>query len=155
MNTTKERINCDLKIALLAGEKDRATTLRGLKSAILNAEIASNKRDQGLDDEQLMQILNKEVKNRVESAEMYVQGGSQERANKELQEKAIITAYLPAQLSDDALSAIIAEVVLDLKPSGVKDMGKVVAAVRAKVAGQADGGRIAAVVKQELNRLGS
>ncbi len=62
----KERINADLKIALLAGEKDRATTLRGLKSVILNAEIAANKRDTGLSDEQLAQLFSKEIKKRIE-----------------------------------------------------------------------------------------
>ncbi len=148
----KERINSDLKIALLAGEKDRVTTLRGLKSVILNAEIAASKRDDGLPDEQLIQLLSKEIKKRVESAEMYVQGGSPERAGKELQEKDIIAAYLPAQLADEELTAMVAAAITKVQPAGIKDMGKVMNVVREQAAGQADSTRIAAAVKQQLTK---
>lgn len=150
--TIKQRIDSDLKVALLAGEKDRATTLRGLKSTILNAEIASNAREQGLPDEQLIQILNKEVKKRDESVEMYLKGGSPERAEKELQEKVIITAYLPAQLGDEELDAIIKEAVSELQPAGIKDMGRVIANVKERVAGQAENARIAANIKHYLEK---
>ena len=150
--TIKQRIDSDLKVALLAGEKDRVTTLRGLKSAILNAEISANARETGLSDEALTQLLTKEVKKRTESAEMYIQGGSPERADKELQEKTIITAYLPAQLGDEELSTIIEQVISELKPEGVKDMGKVIGAVKARVAGQADNARIAGTVKERIEK---
>lgn len=148
----KQRINSDLKIALLAGEKHRATTLRGLKSVILNAEIAASMRDKGLPDEQLIQLLNKEIKKRVESAEMYVRGGSPERAGKELQEKNMIAAYLPAQLADEALTAMVAAAIEKVQPTGIQDMGKVMNVVREQAAGQADNTRIAAAVKQQLNK---
>lgn len=151
--TIKQRIDSDLKIALLAGEKDRVTTLRGLKSAILNAEIASNVRDVGLSEEQLIQILNKEVKKRQESAEMYTQGGSKERADKELEEKTIISAYLPAQLADEELKVVVDKVIAEIKPSGMQEMGRVIALVKERVAGQADGGRIANVVKEQLEEI--
>lgn len=148
--TIKQRIDSDLKVALLAGEKDRVTTLRGLKSAILNAEISANARESGLSNEALTQILTKEVKKRTESAEMYIQGGSPERAEKELQEKTIITAYLPAQLGDEELITIVDQAINELKPEGVKDMGKVIGAVKARAAGQADNARIAATVKERI-----
>lgn len=150
--TIKQRIDSDLKLALLAGEKDRATTLRGLKSVILNAEIAANARDSGLADEQLIQLLNKEIKKRVESAEMYMQGGSPERADKELQEKKLITAYLPAQLADEELQQLVADAIAETQPAGLKDMGKVIALVRDRAAGQADNTRIATTVKQQMEK---
>lgn len=148
--TIKQRIDSDLKIALLAGEKDRATTLRGLKSVILNAEIATGARQDGLPDDQLIALLNKEVKKRIESAEMYIQGGSPERADKELEEKNVITAYLPAQLADEELQLLVKDAAKELQPAGVKDMGKVISLVRERAAGQADNTRIAAAVKEEL-----
>lgn len=151
--TIKESIESDLKIALLAGEKDKITTLRGLKSVILYAEIANNVRDKGLDDEQVMQLLNKEVKKRLESAEMYIQGGSKERADKELAEKLIITNYLPAQMSDDELSVLVDQALIDTKATGMQDMGKVIALVKERSGGQADGGRIASVVKAHLKEI--
>lgn len=148
----KQRIDSDLKIALLAGDKDRVTTLRGLKSSILNAEIAGNARDSGLSDDEITQILNKEIKKRVESAEMYIKGGSPERANKELQEKTIINAYLPAQLSDEELNTIVRQSINDLKPSGIKDMGKVIGAVKDLAAGQANNARIAESVREHIEK---
>ncbi len=148
--TIKQRIDSDLKIALLAGDKDRATTLRGLKSVILNAEIATGARENGLPDDQLIGLLNKEVKKRIESSEMYIQGGSPERADKELQEKNIITAYLPAQLADEELKLLVNTAIQELQPAGIKDMGKVISLVRERAAGQADNTRIAAAVKEAL-----
>lgn len=148
--TLKQRIDSDLKIALLAGEKDRVTTLRGLKSVILNAEIAANKRSEGLPEEQLAQLLTKEVKKRLESAEMYTQGGSPDRADKELSEKALISAYLPAQLADEELAAEVRKAVDEVKPSGMQDMGKVIALVKERTANQADGSRIATFVQKHI-----
>src|SRR6185369_11783185 len=97
----KVRIDQDLKTALLAGDKTLATTLRGLKSAILYVEVAKGVRDEGLSDEEIVTLLAKEAKKRQESADLYVQGGSQERADAELAEKKAIEVYLPQQLSDD------------------------------------------------------
>ena len=149
--TIKQRIDSDLKIALLAGEKDRVNTLRGLKSSILNAEIAANARGgEGLPEDQLIQILNKEAKKRIESAEMYTQGGSPERAQKELDEKVLIDTNLPTQLSDDELLKLTDEVIRDIQPDGLKDMGKVIELVKERSAGQAAGGRIAQIVKEKL-----
>src|ERR671929_50955 len=98
----KERIDQDLKQAMLAGDKTLVTTLRGLKSAILYAEVAKGSRDKGLSDEEVVEILTKEAKKRQESADMYSQGGSAEKAEAELTEKTVIEKYLPAQLSDQA-----------------------------------------------------
>ena len=103
----KQQIEQDLKEALLGGQKDRATTLRGLKSVILYAEVAAGSREQGLSDEQIVQLFAKEAKKRQESADFYVKGGSQERADAELVEKKIIESYLPQQLSDEELLKVV------------------------------------------------
>jgi len=86
----KQQIEDDLKTAMLAGDKTLVTTLRGLKSAILNIEVAKGARETGLPDSEITDILAKEAKKRKESADMYVQGASQERAEAELQEKTVI-----------------------------------------------------------------
>ena len=146
----KQRIEQDLKTALLAGDKFRATVLRGLKSVILYAEVERGIRDTGLDDESITTLLAKEAKKRQESAELYIKGGSQDRADAELREKAIIEGYLPKQLSDEDLSVIIDEVVASLDAKGPQAMGLVIGQVKEKVAGQADGARIATLVRQRL-----
>jgi uncharacterized protein YqeY len=150
MSTIKQQLDQDLKIAMLAGEKDKVTTLRGLKGAVLNVEIAKGSREQGLSDEEIIDVFSKEVKKRQESAEMYVQGGNQERADAELAEKTIIEHYLPAQMSDDELKAIVDSVITDTAASGMQAMGQVIGQVKQKTAGQADGARIAQFVKEKL-----
>lgn len=149
----KQQIEQDLKAALLAGDKDKVTTLRGLKSVILYAEVAQGSREEGLADEQIVTLLAKEAKKRQESAALYKQGGAEERANAELAEKAIIESYLPKQLSDEELSGIVDNVISELGASGLQSMGSVIANVKEKTSGQADGGRIAALVKERLTKL--
>jgi hypothetical protein len=148
----KARIDQDLKTALLAGDKVLATTLRGLKSVILYAEVAKGVREQGLGDDDIIGLFAKEVKKRQESADLYIKGGNQERADSELAEKKVIEAYLPSQLSDEELSAVVDRVVTELGASGPGAMGQVIGAVKQKTAGQADGGRIAQLVKQRLEK---
>jgi hypothetical protein len=147
----KEQIDQDLKQAMLAGDKFLVTTLRGLKSSILNTEIANNQRDSGLPDEQVTQLLAKEAKKRQESAELYEQGGNKEKADAELEEKRVIEQYLPTQLSDEALAAVVNEVVSAMGGVSQQTMGQAIGQVRAKVGSQADGGRIAAAVKGRLS----
>jgi uncharacterized protein len=146
----KQKIEQDLKAALLGGEKEKATLLRGLKSAILNAEIASGDREKGLDDTKIIDLLKKEVKARVESADMYKKGGSQERADKELREKVLIEAYLPAQISDEALAKIVDEAIAKVGQTGPQAMGQVIGQVKQQTGGTADGARIAQAVKEKL-----
>jgi len=144
----EQKLDSDIKSALLGGDKFRAEVLRGLKSVLLNEKIAKGVRDTGLSDEQVLALIGKEVKKRVESAELYVRAGSQERADKEMSEKAILEEYLPAQLSDGELAAVVDEVISSLGNGA--QMGQIIGAVRAKVGASADGGRIAAAVKTKL-----
>ncbi len=146
----KERIEQDLKSALLGGDKEKATLLRGLKSTILNAEIAGGERDTGLPDDRVIDLLKKEVKSRVESAELYVKGGSQDRADKELSEKSVIEEYLPEQMSDAELEKIVDEAIASTGASGAQAMGQVIGLVKQKTGGVADGARIAQLVKEKL-----
>lgn len=146
----KQRIDQDLKQALLGGDKVLATTLRGLKSVILYAEVAKGVREQGLDDEEILRLLAKEAKKRQESADLYTQGGNTERAQAERNEKAVIEQYLPKQLSDEALLALIDEAITELGVSGPQALGQVIGAVKQKSNGQADGSRIAVLVKERL-----
>lgn len=148
----KARIDQDLKTALLAGDKVLATTLRGLKSVILYVEVAKGLRDEGLGDDEIIALLSKEAKKRQESADLFKRGGNDEKAAAELAEKKVIEAYLPSQLSDEELSSIVDKIIGDLGVSGSSAVGQVIGAVKQKTAGQADGSRIAQIVKERLEK---
>jgi uncharacterized protein YqeY len=149
--SVKEQINTDLKKALLDGDKERATILRGLKSTLLNAEIASGKRESGLDETEVIALMQKEVKTRKESAAVYQKGGAEDRANKELAEVAVIEAYLPEQMSDDELRVIVDDVMNGMGEVTPQMMGQIIGQVKQKAGSAADGGRIAAIVKERIS----
>ena len=146
----KERIDGDLKTALLGGDKFKAQVLRGLKAAILNEEVAQGVRDAGLENSAIEQIIAKEVKKRNESAVLYEQNDRADSAADERKEAEILSEYLPAQLSEDELRVIIHDAVDKLGASGPGDMGKVIGAVKSQVGVGADGAVIAGLVKQAL-----
>jgi uncharacterized protein YqeY len=148
----RQQLDDDVKAALLAGDSLKVDTLRGLKAVILYADVAAKKRDTGgISDDEIIPLLAKEAKKRQESADLYVQGGSQERADKELAEKAIIESYLPEQMSEAELTQIIDDVIKEQGAEGVQAMGKVIGAVKAKTGANADGSAIARLVKERLN----
>jgi uncharacterized protein YqeY len=146
----KQQLDKDLKVALLSGDKDRATILRGLKSVILYAEVAKGSREEGLPDEEILALFAKEAKRRQDSADLYTKGDRPELAEKELAEKVIIEEYLPQQMSDDELKGIIRTVVSELGASGMQQIGQVIGTVKQKTEGRADGSRIAQFVKERL-----
>lgn len=146
----KDRIDRDLKTALLAGDKARVLVLRGLKSAILYVEVAEHARDSGLPEADVLVVLSKEAKKRQESADLYRQGGNLERANAELTEKAIIEEYLPKQLSEAEVSVLIDEVVAANGPVSKETMGATISAVKQKSQGASDGAVIARLVKERM-----
>lgn len=146
----KQQIDNDLKAAMLGGDKTLATTLRGLKSAILYAEVASGKREEGLSDEAIIDLLAKEAKKRQESADLYQKGNSPDRAAAELAEKKTIERYLPAQLSDDELRALVDRAIAEVGAAGSQAMGQVIGKVKQASKGQADGARIASLVRERL-----
>jgi uncharacterized protein YqeY len=149
--TIKERLTVDVKAAMLAKDTARLETLRGLKSVILYAEVAAGKRDQGMEDNEIQALFVKEAKKRQESADLYKQGGSPERADKELAEKRIIEQYLPEQLSENALATIIENAINRVGATGPQDMGKVIGVVKQQVGSAGDGAVIAKLVKEKLS----
>src|SRR5215207_8102475 len=128
----EQQIEQDIKTAQLAGDKLRLTTLRGLKAALLNVKVATGKRESGLTDEEVLPLLSKQSKQRQESADMYVQGGDQVRADAELAEKAIIDAYLPEQLGEAQIAGMIDEVISQTGAAGPQAMGQVIGQVKSK-----------------------
>lgn len=146
----KETLTNDLKTAMLAGDKTLVTTLRGLKSTILYGEVAQGNREQGLSDDAITTLFMKEAKKRKESADLYVQGGSPEKAAAELEEKRVIEKYLPAQMSDEELQATVNDVATALGGITKETMGMAIGKVKAISGPGVDGGRIAAVIRAQI-----
>jgi uncharacterized protein YqeY len=147
----KQRITDDIKAALLGGDRFVGETLRNLKAAILNEEVAQNKRDEGLDDMTIEQIIAREVKKRTESIKMYDQGGRADLAENEQKEIDVIKVYLPQQLDEAEVRAIVEAAVQQLGANGMSDMGKVIGVVKSKVGNTADGALVAKLVKEALS----
>ena len=150
--TIKDTLEADIKTAMLAGEKDRVTTLRGLKSSILYAEVAAGKREDGLDEQAIIALMQKEAKKRQESADLYTQGGNAQKAESELTEKAIIEAYLPEQLSEEKVLELVKAEIAKIDNPTPQQMGQIIGAVKASSKGNADGALIARLVKEQLTQ---
>ncbi len=146
----KERINADLKTSMLSGDKTRVDILKMLKTAITYKEVELGVRDTGLTDEQIIDVLTKEAKKRLDAAQMYEQAGSLEKAKVERSENLVVREYLPEQMSDDDVALIVDSVIAESGDVSMKDMGKIIGAVKAKAGNTADGSRVAAILKQKL-----
>lgn len=147
----RDDINNAVKEAMKARDERRLSTLRMVNSTIKNADIEA--RGQGkppLSDGDLLGLLQKMIKQRQESVALYEKGGREELAAQERAEIAVISAYLPKQMSDDDVKAAVAAVIAETGASGIKDMGKVIGALKAKYAGQMDFGKASGVVKAAL-----
>jgi uncharacterized protein len=147
----REKITEDVKTAMKAGEKDRLSTLRMMQAAIKDRDIANRGlgKEAAADDE-LLQLFTKMVKQREESAAIYDKGGRPELAAKEREEIGFIQAYMPKQLSDDETKSAIAAIIAETGAVSIKDMGKVMAELRAKYSGQMDFGKASGVIKSLL-----
>ena len=146
----QDQIDNDIKSALLAGDKTKAQTLRTVKSSLINEAIAAGAQDKSLSDEQVQKVLAKEAKKRTEAAELYRKAGAAERAEAELAEKALIEVYLPEQLDESQISAVVSEEISKLDSPTTADMGPVIGAARARLGTAADGAVIARLVKEAL-----
>jgi len=149
----KDTLQANLKTSMIARDSFTTDVIKSLKSAILYAEVASGKRDEGLSDDEILAVLKKESKKRQESADMYKTGGSPDKADAELREKVIIDAYLPAQLDESAINALIDAAAADLgitEPTK-QDMGKLIGAVKAKGGAEVDGSMLAKLVQARIN----
>ena len=147
----RETISEGYKTALKAGDKRRTATLRSINAAIKDKDIEA--RGQGkppLSDADLLSLLQKMIKQRQESVELYDKGGRAELAAQEREEIAIISAYLPKQMSDDEVNAAINAAIAETGAAGAADMGKVMALLKARLAGRADMSAVSALVKARL-----
>ena len=146
--TLKERITEDMKAAMRASEKERLLTIRMAQAAIKQREVDERI---VLDDAQVIAVLEKMVKQRRESIVQFEQGGRTDLADKEKAEIALLQSYLPAQLSEAEVEALIQEAVGSTGATSMKDMGKVMGAVKAQAAGRADMGAVSARIKAALS----
>jgi uncharacterized protein YqeY len=149
--TLKERITEDMKAAMRAGEKERLGTIRMLQAAIKQREVDERIT---LDDTQVIAVLEKMVKQRRESITQFTAGGRADLVAKEAAELEQLQAYLPAQLTDAELDALITAAIAQTGASSIKDMGKVMGVVKGQAAGRADMGAVGARIKAKLGAAG-
>lgn len=143
----KDMLNQDMKAALKAGEKDRLSVIRMAKSAILYAE---KEKLHELNDEEVIEVLAREVKKRKQNIEEYRRLGKEEVAKSLEQEVEILSGYLPQQLTKEELVQIVRETISEVGANSIKDMGKVMGAVMPKIKGRADGSLVSNLVKELL-----
>ena len=144
-----QQIMAAMKEAMKAKDQNALTSLRAVKSAILLAQTESGAK-QELTEDQELKLLQKLVKQRKDSAKIFTEQGRLDLAEPELAQVEVIAKFLPEQMDEDAVNAIVKEVVEATGATGMKDMGKVMGQVNAKVAGRADGGTVASLVKAFL-----
>jgi uncharacterized protein YqeY len=144
----KERITEDMKAAMRAGEKERLSTIRLIMAAIKQREVDERI---VLDDSQVLAALEKMIKQRREAITQFDAGGRADLVAKEQAEVAILQAYLPAQMSEAEIDALIAEAIASTGAASVKDMGKVMGIVKSKAQGRTDMGAVSARIKQKLS----
>lgn len=149
MSELKDRLKNDLTTAIKARDKVRAGTLRMVLAAISTEEAAGSTR-RTLDDQEITRLLTREAKKRREAAEAFDKGGRPEQAEAERAESEIISDYLPEQLTDEELSGLVAEAIKETGAEGPKGMGQVMKTVNPRIAGRAEGSRVAAEVKRQL-----
>ena len=149
MNTLKEQLQSDLTAAMRARDQVGAGTLRMALTAVTNEEVAGTEH-RDLTDDDVLKVLTKEAKKRREAATAYVGAGRPELAAKEEAELAVLEVYLPKQLSDDELEGIVREAVASSGATGMPQMGLAMKAANAAVAGRAEGGWVAGVVRRVL-----
>ncbi|WP_037359107.1 GatB/YqeY domain-containing protein [Amycolatopsis orientalis] len=150
MTTLKATLHDDLTTAIKARDQLRSATLRLTLSAIGYEETAGDSARE-LSDDEILKIITREVKKRRDAAEAFDKAGRADSAERERAEAEVLTAYLPAQLSDDELRALVTEAVTETGASGMAGMGAVMKAVQPKIAGRAEGSRVAAEVKRQLS----
>jgi uncharacterized protein YqeY len=136
----QNKLESDLKVALLAGEKAKVETIKGLKSALQYEAVSLKLKPADLSEEQVFK----------EAADLYSGAGETERAEKEKSEKAVIDAYLPEKLGEDEVKAVVDEEVAKVDSPTIKDMGRIIGAVRQRLGAQADGATISRLVKERL-----
>jgi hypothetical protein len=147
----EQKINEELKSAMKSGDKLRLETLRSVRASII--EFAKSGLERTMNEEDEIKILNSLAKKRKDAIDMYANAGRTDLKDKEAAELAVIQEFLPAQISDDQIKDIIKEVIALSGAAGMKDMGKVMGPSMKKLAGQADGNKVQAIVKEILGSM--
>ncbi|GAA1553743.1 GatB/YqeY domain-containing protein [Actinomadura kijaniata] len=149
MSTLKEKLENDLSTAMKARDQVRTRTLRMALTAVKNEEVAGRQARE-LSDDDVVKVLTREAKKRREAATEFAKAGREEQAQAERDEGAVLDEYLPAQLTDEELTALVADAIAETGAAGPRAMGQVMKVVNPKAAGRAEGGRVAAEVKRQL-----
>lgn len=147
----RDNINNALKEAMKAKNERAVSTLRMVNAALKNADIEARTTGKDMGDAEVLGLLQKMIKQRQESVEMYKKGGRDDLVKQEEEEIAVISAYLPKQMSEAEVSAAIDAAIKETGASSMKDMGKVIAVLRGKYAGQMDFGKASGAVKAKLS----
>jgi uncharacterized protein YqeY len=153
VNELKERLRTDLNAAIRARDQVRLRALRMTLTSITNEEVAGDTARE-LSDDEVVKILTREAKKRREAAEAFESAGRAEQAAAERAEGDVLASYLPAQLTDDELTAIVSAAITETGATGMPGMGKVMKTVTPRVAARADGARVAAEVRRQLTGAG-
>jgi uncharacterized protein YqeY len=146
----REQFNAELKTAMKAGNKRRIDTIRMINAALKDKEIEARGQGKSVSDDDILSLLQKLVKSRQESMEIYDKAGRTDLATQEREEIAIITSFLPDALTDAEMEEAITKVVADTGAGTIKDMGKVLGALKSQYAGRMDFSRASAIVKAKL-----
>ena len=153
MNELKERLRADLNTAMRARDSVRLRTLRMVLTSITNEEVSGDTARE-LSDDEIVKVLIREARKRREAAEAFESAGRTEQAAAERAEGEVLAGYLPAQLSDDELTAIVSAAIAETGATGMPGMGMVMKTVTPRVAGRADGARVAAEARRQLTGAG-
>lgn len=148
----KEQITNDLKNALKSSDLLKRDTLRLLFSAIKNVEIEKKKKEEGLNDQEILEAIRKAIKQRKDSIEQYERGGRSDLAEKERKEMEILSAYLPAQMDEGKVREEIKKIISEVGGDSPKDFGKVMGMAMKKLQGQAEGDLVKKIVQEELGK---
>ena len=151
MSELKSKLQGDLNDAIKSRNTVVAETIRMVLAAITNEEVAGKEKKE-LSDAEVITVLTREAKKRREAAEAFEQGGRADKAAAERAEGEVIAGYLPEQLSESEINNLISETIASVGATGPSDMGKVMGALKAKVAGKADGALVSSLVKAALNK---
>ena len=149
MPELKDQLRTDLTTAMKSRDELRTATLR-MALAAVSAEEVAGKEARELSDDEVQAVLRREAKKRREAADAFAEAGRTQQADRERAEGVVLAGYLPAQMEDADLAALVADVITQTGASGMKDMGKVMGAANKAVAGRADGSRVAAEVRRQL-----
>ncbi len=146
----KKQIFEDLKTAMKSGETEKRDVLRMLDSMIKNTEIELKKREEGLSDEEVLTVIGKAVKQRKDAMAQFAEGGRPELAEKEASEVDILMAYLPAQLSEEAVREVVLAVIAETGATSKADIGKVMGLAMSRLKGQTDGNVVKKIAEEQL-----